>query len=707
MPTIIVQGKRVNVSDAFMSLSPEEQQQTVEEIARSFGEEARVLDPPIQSQAPEYVPPGVEGYNPDTGMVQRNSAPYSALQGATDAASFGFADEAAAGLGSLLDNILPGGQSRSYDEALAGIRGQQESAQQDNPWSYLGGQIGGGVAMGAATGAPLAAASPSLVMRSLGSAATGAAGGGLYGFGSGEGLEDRAVEGAVGAGVGGALGALFPAVAEVGRRGYRAVADALTTNRTASGVGTSPDVLRILSRQMGADDTLGPRGLRNMAAAGQDAMLVDAGPNAKTILDATIQRGGRGGVIARDAVEARTGRAGHALTDALDNTLGQPQGVTAARTAIRQGSAGARGTAYDAAYATPIDYASQQGQTLERMIRRRVTPDIIATANKIMRLDDDTSQQILARVADDGSVAFEVLPDVRQIDYITRALNQASQSGEGQGALGGQTTLGTAYQNLSRDIRNNLRTLVPEYGNALETAADPIRRSQAVDLGSRLLSPGMTRDQVAEAVDGMTRPERDAVAQGVRSRIDDMMANVKRTLLDDNTDAREAIKGIAELSSRANREKLGTVIGQQRADQLFDEIDRVATSFNLRARVAANSATYSRLALDRDVKTMTEPGVIGLLAQGKPVQAPQRMMQEITAQTPRHQLAAQDEIFSELARLLVSPGSQDLFNAVGTVGRQSAASQLMSDRIARALMAGPYPATLQLQEPANRWIGNR
>src|SRR6202008_2610599 len=109
----------------------------------------------------------------------------------------------------------------------------------------------------------------------------------------------------------------------------------------------------------------------------------------------------------------------------------------------------------------------------------------------------------------------------------------------GQGALGGQTQLGSAYQNLSRDIRGKLRQAVPEYGTALDTAADPISQVQAVKLGSKILSPSQTMDDVAIAVDGMGAAEKRAVAQGIRSDIDNRMANVTRALTDSNMDARE------------------------------------------------------------------------------------------------------------------------------------------------------------------------
>jgi hypothetical protein len=651
-------------------------------------------------QHPEFDGSNVPGYNPQTGMVERQfNMGESAWLGAADTSTLSFGDEISswgvAGIENLRGNDVP------REKILREMRRNAQLAQQQNPWSHLAGQVGGALALGAATrGASFGHNAASLLGRVIGGGLTGAAYGGAYGVGSGEDTTSRLTEGAIGAGIGAATGGAFPLAAEGVSRSYRGIVDALSSNRTARQVGTSPDVLRMLGQAMDADGTRGPVGQANMARAGQDAMLADAGPNARAILDTAIQRGGPGGVAAREAITARTTRSAGALTDALDNTLGQPQGVTAARSAIRQGSAGARSGAYNTAYETPIDYASQQGQALEQLIRGRVPGSVINQANRIMQLEGESSRQILARVADDGSVAFETLPDVRQIDYITRALNQAAESGEGAGALGGQTTIGRAYQNLSREIRDTLRDAVPEYGQALQTAADPIRRSKAVELGSKLLSPSMTRDQVDEAVSGMTGPERQALAQGVRSRLDDMMANVTRTVQDGDTTAREAIKGLKELSSRANREKLATAIGQQQADTLFAEIDRAATSFELRAAVAENSKTYARQATDRRIAEMTEPGAIGKALQGQPIKATQRIAQALTGQTPERITARQEGIYADLARILTQPQSRQVFDAVDSLGRTDQATQLMMERISQALTAGrlSYPATTLLQD---------
>lgn len=642
---------------------------------------------------PEYVPPGVEGYDPKTGMVSRYSMPGSAAMGAADTATFGWGDEAASYLGSQLTGV-------PRDQVLAEMRGNAKSAQAENPGSYLTGQIAGGVAQGIAS-SPLTAsarfAGSTLAPRVLAGAVDGLVGGGIYGAGSGEDANSRLWEGLKGAGIGAVAGGAFPLVSAGAGKLYEAARNALGARQIASEAGASPEALRLLGDVMEADGSLGPAGQASIARAGPEGMLADAGPNARTVLDTAIQRGGHGAVEARQAIADRTGRSAEAITSALDSSLGSPQGITAARTAIREGSTGARGDAYGKAYGAAIDYAAPEGRALERLIKGRVPSNVVSEANALMRLNGEESAQILARVADDGSVAFEQLPDVRQIDYITRALNQAAQSGDGAGALGGQTPKGRAYQNLAGEIRDTLKGLVPEYGQALETAADPIRRSQAVDLGSKLLSPSMTRDQVGEAVQGMTGPEREALAQGARSRLDDLMANVTRTVQDGDTTAREAIKAIKDLSSRANREKLSLAIGDDQATALFDEIDRAAKSFDLRASVTENSKTFARQATERQIGELTQPGAIGKALQGEPIKATKSIVQALTGMTPERIKGREDAIYSDIARLLTRQGGagQGVYDAVGQLGKADRATALMRDRIARSLL-GPrfsYPAT--------------
>lgn len=622
-------------------------------------------------------------------------------------ASFGLADEVVAAAMTPLEMVKHGtiDPREGFNYAKARENLILDDARKN---TGIAGAIAEGVG-GLATGGALAksgmlpsanlAPSAGLLKRAGVGALEGAGMGGVYGAAEGEGLKGRLVGAAEGVGMGAAAGGAFSLASHGVSSVYRAIQNSRAGNQIAKQTGVSPEVMRMMGNALNADGTLGPQGIANMQRAGSEAMLADAGPNAKAILDTAIQRGGPGSVVAREAIAARAGRGAQDISAALDTTLGKPQGVTATQASIRKGSAGARRSAYDDAYSAPIDYADPRGQAIEGIVKTRVPQSAINEANALMRAEGNHSKQILARVADDGTVEFENLPDVRQLDYITRGLNEVADQADGAGKLGGTTAKGRAYSGLSKEIRDHLKDLVPEYGKALETAADPIRRSKAVEIGSKLLSPSMTRDAAAEAIKGMTSAERAALAQGVRSRIDDQLAQVTRTVQDGNVDAREAVKALKDLSSRANREKLAMAIGKQKADQLFAEVDRVATSFDLRASVAENSKTYARQATDRRIANITQPGPVGKLAQGEPINATRRLVQIITGKTPEKIAGKQDAIYSELARLLTAPRTQaaPIFKGMYDLSLADATNQAAANKILRVLNrnqpAAVYPLT--------------
>src|SRR5690606_8699883 len=127
-------------------------------------------------------------------------------------------------------------------------------------------------------------------------------------------------------------------------------------------------------------------------------------------------------------------------------------------------------------------------------------------------------------------------------------------------ALGGQTDVGRVMGNLSREIRDSLREANPAYGEALQTAATPIGQRQALLFGQELLNRNVPRDVAAERIAGMSEPELAFVRQGVRSQPDEMLANVRGALTNPDTGAREAQQALAQLSSRAVRDKISLIL---------------------------------------------------------------------------------------------------------------------------------------------------
>jgi hypothetical protein len=559
------------------------------------------------------------------------------------------------------------------DEAFGGGRGDnirqlQGAMQRENPIETgalnLAGGVVGSIPMAMAAAPAVAAAAPTstagLAMSGLAlGSATGAAEGLVYGAGDQSGA-GRAANAATGGFTGGVVGGALGVAAPYAARGISNVIQRLKSSD-----------LQVIARELDVSPQAAATirdTLRNgseadaMAAlqrAGPNAMLADAGRASSDLLDAAAQSGGNASQITQRAMQERTQAATATITGALDKTLGAPQGERALIDAVRTGTAPARSAAYNAAYAAPIDYASAEGRKLESLMPR-IPAAAWRRASQLMELDGDKSLQQLFTIADNGSVSVQTMPDVRQLDYITRALNDVAAEADGAGKLGGTTDLGRATGNLSKSVRQTVRGAVPEYGTALDTAADAISERNAIETGYTLLRSGTRTDDVRAAIGNTTSAaERNAAKQGVRAYLDDTMGNVTRTLSDPDTSTREGIRALRDMSSRSNQTKLRILLGQDAADELLGEVDQAATAFELRAAIAENSKTARRQSIQIGVNTAADGGVLRTLASGEPVSSAKLLVQALTGETAEAVELRRMGIYEDIAKALTGVrGSQ-------------------------------------------------
>ena len=90
------------------------------------------------------------------------------------------------------------------------------------------------------------------------------------------------------------------------------------------GLGLSSPAARALTRSLDNDGFFGGQGAANIAAAGPNSMLADAGPNARQVLDTALQRGGPAAQAARQSIEDRASASASNLSGQLDQALGAP-----------------------------------------------------------------------------------------------------------------------------------------------------------------------------------------------------------------------------------------------------------------------------------------------------------------------------------------------------------------------------------------------
>lgn len=580
------------------------------------------------------------------------------------------------------------------------VRASQNAMDREHPIQSaalgIAGGTAGAAAMALAAAPAVAAAAPaSLGGQMIAGATAGGVAGGVEGAVSGYGagndgnrLAAAGDRGLIGAGLGVVLGGAAPAAVK-GIKNLAEWVKGYDVNVISRTLGINKDAAKAIKAAVASDDF--PAAEAALRRAGADAVLADASPGAAQLLDTSVQTSGAAARIGRDAVEARAAKANTRLTGVMDAILGPPEGVKSAARDVSQRTAAIRSSAYNRAYSTAIDYASDQGRAIEAALAR-VDPatlkSAIGEANDAMRAAGVKNLQIMAEISDAGEVVFREMPNVQQLDEIKKALGTLARDNVDQ--FGRQTAKGARHGKLATTLRDAISDAVPAYRSAVKLGGDKIAEDQALDLGRKLLLTSTTRENVRGMMDGASNEARAAARTGLRSYIDDTLANVQRTITDPNTDAREAMKAIKDLSSRANREKVVEVLGT-RAKALFDTIDEVSAHFELRSAVARNSATASRIAGKEAVDEVTKPGPLGKLMMGEPFQAMQSVVRAITGNSDEAIGARKQALYADIAKALVTKKGPDAEAALklitGAIQGQpiSSANAL---RIAKALTTG-------------------
>lgn len=570
------------------------------------------------------------------------------VKGIAQGAAFGGADE----LGALM---LSPFVDETYGQLRDQFREADKAAIASNPGAYYTGNFLGALIPGAGMASSVAKARTLPGAIGIG-AGWGAGGGATQGFLSGEGgLANRTRDAAIGAGIGGAIGGIIPLAGAGIQRAARAGSDYLRNWRLGGQIGGDLAVSNksgtVLANILSPDDPAAMRAA--LDRAGPRAMLADASPTASSMLDATMRSPTPGARVAGERIGARAAAAGDDIVDALSGGVQGPRlGVQGTMDAIRTGAKDVLSDVYGVAYSKPIDYATKEGSKLLDDISPRLPKEAIDYANRLMKLKGEQSGQIMASISDDGMVAFTRPPDVRQWDYIKQALDGLAESGDGAGALGGQTRLGSAYQGLAKEVRDAVAAIVPEYKTALDTASDAITRRKSVQFGADMLSPRVTTDEALAGIADATGAQKAAMREGLRAQVDEIIGNVKAVGSDQNIDAREALKAFTELSSSNVQRKMEALFGDSWPG-IKKSLDEAGAALGLRARTALGSQTNPRGVVQDAITDAVTPGA---LARGKPLPAIGDAWASMFNANPTAIKRMGRDVQGEIADLLTRPG---------------------------------------------------
>ena len=524
-------------------------------------------------------------------------------------------DEATGYLARLTDG------EEAEGNVLAGMRMLQDAMDQRRPVESALTQAGVGIT----SALPLAAAAvPSrfagftpgqAIMRgALGGTAAGAGEGAVSGFLAGRGdagdrlrsASERSVFGGV---LGGVLGGAVPAISGGAAR-LSATPAVRRFAAMAEEQGIAPETLGLLGRRIGAEEGV------DVATPTRAASLAETSPPFAGALDVGLTTDVPGAALGRQLLTSQADEAAGNVVSIMDDVLGAPTGRLSRIAGIMRDTAPERARLYADAYSQPVPYSDEL-----RAMLRRVPDDVIARANELMQVEGVPGQQMRMVTDALGNPQIERLPNMQQLDYITRALQDRGFSE--QAAPAAQR----AYRGLTQEMREELDRLIPEYAASRSAAAEAIGDREAVQAGYEIFRRQMPVEEVEDILSGFTTDgQRLNLRAGLRQYIEDRMGQALEPLSRMASEAdiasrSEALTALRDLiGTSAGRQKLALVLGDDAAEDLVSRLRGEIPALQA-AQLGFNSATAGRQAFAAGERSANEQGVMAALQQGEAARA--------------------------------------------------------------------------------------
>ena len=616
MPTLTIGDRKVKVDDGFLKLSPEEQNSTVEEIARSFGGGEPAGAAPA-AVAPAVAPaPAVEA--PAAAPAAATPAaedPYNRVAGLAKAAGTGVAKGAIGLVGAipwLSDLAKTGANKFIFDPVFNAISGPPKAAPERFDLNK--------------------AASPDSIQRGIESV-TGefhkpqntaeqyaeTIGSFLPGVGAGPGsLGTRLIMQAMVPGAASeAAGQYTKGSAMEGPARFGA---ALLAPIAMTGAGRAVSAMRAPADGMGrgaskhlvsAMEADTPQAVRaELDRLGPDAMLADAGPAFLGKTQGASLNSDEGRSVIFGTLSRRNQGTNARIQDDVNRALGPAEDPQTVTNTIRARRSEADNRAYPAA----LDLAPEVRtgpimQELEGYIPQSVglenraltnLRDMMTRYERRAVIDPDTGRQALdAR----GNMVWEQIPvnqtDARILHKVKNELdNVIEHDAPGLGvpaaALQHQQY---ALKQFRHALNETLERQVPGYREANRQSAMLAKRADAVERGTQYLGEGKTTPSPGRFTDEFEQlelGERVAFAKGSRGEIERKLGTKSNDL--------QALRSELQGEGGWNTAKIATVHGDDAAEELMRSVERNLKFRDTHTKVSENSQTEIRRAAREQMK---------------------------------------------------------------------------------------------------------
>lgn len=512
-------------------------------------------------------------------------SPGAAAIGAADAASLG-----------TLDNII-GMTGGSAERARIGM-GQ---IQQNNPGSYLTGQVAGSVSTNLLGEAGLARAGMgSGLGRTTGANA-------LLGFGGGAGSSDYNSQGGqanIGDRVGGGMyGATINALGGLAGTGVvKGIQSTVSPVARAANrsVGRDPNTaINQVSMAIG-EDNLTPRGVAKIIAEGRERgvpmTIADTGENSRELLASVGRQRGESRNIAKVTTANRQEQQLERISSAVRRDLGPTANIREMGDELMSRAKDEAAPIYKEAFAAPG--AGAAFPKIQRVLGRPSVKGAMVRAQRIAAEEGRDPTALGFELGTNGEVTLTRVPSWETLHYIKTGLDDVIESYRDK--TSGKLVLdaeGRLINNTKNQLLKDMDAMNPAYKDARAAYGGPVSMRDALELGSKAFS--RSPDDVAANIKNLGPAEMEMYRLGLRKGVMDILGS--------KGDYADKVKVL--IGTPKARAVLTKVLGGNKEFDRFIATlkDEQAVSRTYNA-VHGNSSTAGRVAFD---ETTTGENVAG------------------------------------------------------------------------------------------------
>ncbi|HUQ36670.1 MAG TPA: hypothetical protein VM144_09880 [Aestuariivirga sp.] len=458
--------------------------------------------------------------------MQGPSKTESFVRGAANTASWGFGDEMAAGMESVT-----GGD---YNQALDRQRQSADVAQEENPWSYGGGQVAGAVVPGLLTAG--ATTAPTLGGRVVQGGLTAGGQGAVYGFGEGEdGVVPRLQEAGKTGAISTVLGGAAPVIASGVGAAWRGVSNWLAS-RGVDAKATA-EILDMV-QQSGMTPQQAEQRLNEL---GPEGMLADISSGMQVETAGTARADVGAGNLITDRLKFRRESAPSRVRNVLDTTIGQFKDPETLAEEIATARAPA-GPAYELAKTHVVDTEDAANLLASKIQEFGANSPIGAQLSKIQGMLVDSNGRLVT-----GGARVHALR--QQLDDMAKEAYRAGRGTESR-------QIGTIRAKLDQVLKGQ----IPGFKEADELWASTAKLDEAFQYGqSEMTGSKVYPKQNSKTLARMSDPEKEAAAHGLRADLEMKFSG----------NARNPTVGMERrLQSNMNDEKVPELIGKGAFDRI-------------------------------------------------------------------------------------------------------------------------------------------